>query len=149
MSTVDVEASWLRAWRGVGARESGTAVFQSLLARYNEPHRRYHTVQHLSECLASFQQVSHLAAHPAQVETALWFHDAVYDVKRSDNEERSAQWAETELKAGGAPAATAERVSLLVRVTKHTGVPATPDEQLLVDIDLGILGASEERLAEY
>src|SRR5215831_5090860 len=102
--TVDLAISWLRAWRGVGAAGDGKAVPQALLDSYNEPHRKYHTLQHLSECLAAFEQVSQLAPHPAAVEAGLWFHDAIYDVKRSDNEERSAQWAQKELRAAGASA---------------------------------------------
>jgi predicted metal-dependent HD superfamily phosphohydrolase len=70
-------------------------------------------------------------------------------VKASDNEERSAEWARTAVVAGGAAIAVAERIRALVMVTRHTGAPATPDEQLLVDIDLAILGASEQRFAEY
>jgi len=149
MSTVDFDVSWLRAWRGVGAAGDGRSVSQALLAKYNEPHRKYHTLQHLSECLAAFEQVSRLAPHPAAVEVALWFHDAIYDVKRSDNEERSAQWANTELRAAGASTEAAELVSSLVLATRHTAIPATLDEQVLVDIDLAILGASEQRFAEY
>lgn len=149
MNTVDLNTSWLRAWRGVRASGDGAAVFKSLLDRYSEPHRKYHTIQHLSECLAAFEQVSHLAPNPAEVEMAIWFHDAVYDVKRSDNEERSAQWAESELKAAGVPTEVAARVSSLVLVTKHTAVPVSLDEQVLVDIDLGILGAGEARFSEY
>ena len=125
------------------------ALFQSLIARYNEPHRKYHTVQHLSECLAAFEQVRQLVPHAAEVETALWFHDAVYDVKRSDNEEQSAQWAKAELEAAGSPPESVELVNSLVLATKHIAVPATLDEQVLVDIDLAILGASTQRFAEY
>lgn len=149
MNTVDLGASWLRAWRGIGATGDGNALFQTLLASYSEPHRKYHTIQHLSECLSAFEQARQLAPHPAEVETALWFHDAIYDVRRSDNEERSAQWAEAELEAAGVPTGTTGLVSSLVLVTKHTAVPITQDEQVLVDIDLGILGASEQRFAEY
>ena len=124
-------------------------MFNALVAGYAEPHRKYHTLQHLSECLAAFDQARHLAAHAAEVEMALWFHDAVYDVKRSDNEEQSARWAESALLAAGVPAPVAERVSLLVLATRHTAEPVLPDEQLLVDVDLGILGAGQARFAEY
>lgn len=149
MNSLDLYTSWLRAWRGVGAAGDGEALFDALLARYGEPHRQYHTVQHLSECLAAFDSARHLAAHPAEVEMALWFHDAVYDVQRSDNEAHSAQWAESALKAAGVGAPVAARVASLVLATRHTAEPATPDEQVLVDVDLGILGAGEVRFAEY
>ncbi len=45
------QQSWLRAWRGIGAVDDGAAVRDSLLAAYSEPHREYHTLQHLHECL--------------------------------------------------------------------------------------------------
>lgn len=147
--TRDLRASWLRAWRGVGAAGDGEPLHRALLERYGEPRRKYHTLQHLSECLAAFDAVATLPPHPAEVEAALWFHDAIYEVKRSDNEERSAQWARSALLAGGARAESAELVHGLVMVTKHTAMPATPDEQVLVDIDLGILGAPASRFAEY
>lgn len=149
MNAVDLEPSWLRAWQAVGASGNGLSVFRALLARYSETHRKYHTFQHLSECLTALQQARHLATHPAEVEMALWFHDAIYDVNRGNNEEQSAQWAEAELKAAGAPVEAAELVSSLVLVTKHVGIPVTPNEQLLVDVDLSILGANEQRFAEY
>lgn len=145
----DLEPSWRRAWQGVGAAGDGRATFNALLAKHSEVHRKYHTLQHLSECLAAFQQAINLAPHAAEVEMALWFHDAIYDVRRSDNEARSAQWAQTELSAGGARPESVGLVSSLIHATRHDGVPSTPDEQVLVDIDLSILGASEKRFAEY
>lgn len=68
--------SWSRAWPGLGASGDGVALRDPLLAAWSEPQRRYHTLRHLSECLALFEASSHLAAHPAEVEIALWFHDA-------------------------------------------------------------------------
>jgi predicted metal-dependent HD superfamily phosphohydrolase len=149
MKAVDITASWLRAWRGVGAESDGSDVLQSLLTRYNEPHRKYHTIQHLSECLAIFGRTSQLASHPAAVEMALWFHDAIYDVERSDNEELSAQWADAELGAAGVLTETVDLVTSLILATKHACAPVTLDEQVLVDIDLAILGANEQRFSEY
>ena len=141
-------ARWQRAWQALGAR-GGEALHAQLLARYAEPHRAYHTLQHLAECLALFEEMRHLARHPAEIEVALWFHDAIYDVHRHDNEAQSADWARRALLDAGASADAGERVAALVLATRHSVAPATPDEQLLVDIDLAILGAASVRFAEY
>ncbi len=152
------ERSWRRAWSaligpgaGTGGPDGpdGIALRDELLAGYAEPQRRYHTQQHLEECLALLEQVRDLAEHPEEVEMALWFHDAIYDVKGSGNEERSAEWAHRALTSAGAAAAAAERVRQLVLVTRHDGVPGNVDEQVLVDIDLAILGAERPRFDEY
>lgn len=142
-------ASWSRCWRDLGAEGSGDDVRASLLVAYAEPQRRYHTLQHLGECLALLEPARALADRPAEVEAGLWFHDAVYDVNGRDNEARSAAWAERALLAGGAPAAVCSRVRDLVMVTRHHAEPADADQQLLIDIDLSILGAPPARFAEY
>lgn len=144
-----LQASFDRAWRDIGAQSSGAVLCEALTAAYAEPQRKYHTLQHLSECLQSFDAVRHLAGKPAEVELALWFHDAVYQVKRGDNEEMSADWARRELNAAGVHQSVVDCVHQLVMVTRHDVLPSQPDEQLLVDIDLSILGAPEERFAQY
>ena len=145
----ELHHSWLRGWRGIGASTDGDDVYAALIARYSEPHRKYHTLQHLRECLDLFATVQNLSPHPAEIEVALWFHDAIYDVHRHDNEELSAEWARAVVSQSGASAEAATRIHSLIMVTKHTGVPALPEEQLLVDVDLSILGATKERFAEY
>lgn len=144
-----LEQSWVRAWKGVGAHGDGRSVRDELGARYAESHRKYHTTQHLHECLAVFNGICTLPPHSAEVEMALWFHDAIYDVNRHDNEAQSADWAYRALMEQHAPVASAELVRALVMVTRHAGLPATPDEQYLVDVDLSILGAVPARFAEY
>ena len=66
-----------------------------------------------------------------------------------DNEARSAHWASDALKAGGVDTARRQRVHDLIMATCHTALPASPDQALLVDIDLAILGAPAARFAEY
>jgi len=139
----------VRAWGGIGAAGDGAAVYDALVSAYREPQRGYHSLQHLRECLGLFEQARGLASRAGEVEIALWFHDAVYDVRRTDNEERSAEWSRVACTGDGVASTVVERVHSLVMVTKHTGVPACGDEQLLVDIDLAILGAPEQRFAEY
>ena len=141
--------SWQRAWSGIGAAGEGSELFAQLKAAYAEPQRHYHTLQHLGECLAAFDGVQSLAGHPHAVEMALWFHDAIYDVKGHENEQRSADWARDALLAAGVTSESAQHVHDLVMATRHTAVPQGRDEQLLVDIDLSILGAERARFDEY
>jgi len=124
-------------------------VLPALLACWAEPHRRYHTLQHLRECLELLAAHRALAERPGEVGVALWFHDAVYDTARHDNEAASADWARRVLRDAGAVADVTARVDALILATRHSQVPATPDERLLVDIDLAILGAAPARFHEY
>ena len=143
-------ASWQRLWGELGAQEVNGGLMNQLVAAYSEPQRHYHTLQHLRECLAHFDAASALARCPAEVELALWFHDAVYEPQRKDNEERSADWARASLLAGGCAADVAERVATLVLATKaHVAAPGDADAALLLDVDLAILGAAPARFAEY
>lgn len=116
------------------------SLYDALVARYSEPHRRYHTLTHLEECFAAFDEIADLAERPADVELALWFHDAIYDTRRTDNEQRSADWARS---------VCGDPVARLVMVTRHDAAPVTNDEKVLVDADLWILGAPEKRFDEY
>ena len=131
---------WRDLWERWGSRPAD-GLYEELIARYREPHRKYHTEQHLDECFAHFDAAPE---HPAEVELALWFHDAIYDTRRQDNEEKSAAWARRVC-----PAEAAERVHALVMATRHDAVPSGRDAELLVDIDLSILGAAPERFDEY
>lgn len=142
------ERSWLRAWQTLHATPP-QGLQQALLAAYAEPQRHYHTLQHLGECLAHFETVAYQARHPGDVEIALWFHDAVYDVKGKDNELRSARWAAQVLGNSGVDEAACRRVQALIMATCHESTPEDDEARLLVDIDLAILGAAPDRFAEY
>lgn len=140
---------WRRLWDTLGAREIPLGLFNQLVAAYSEPHRHYHTLQHLRECLAHLDAAASLARRPEEVEAALWFHDAVYDPARDDNEARSAAWARASVRAAGCGDAVAERVHALVLSTRGHAASEDADTALLLDIDLAILGAAPERFAEY
>ncbi len=142
------EHSWTRTWSGLGLQPDAN-LFEALMAAYAEPQRRYHSLQHLEECLGHFEQVRELAEHPEEVEIALWFHDAVYDIRGATNERQSADWAVRALMTGNASRSTQNRVEQLIMATRHDAAPGDSDERLLVDIDLSILGAAPKRFAEY
>jgi predicted metal-dependent HD superfamily phosphohydrolase len=142
-------ANWNAAWRALGVASADEALCIELQRRYGEPQRHYHTLQHLGECLTWFEREQALAERPGEVALALWFHDAIYDVHAHDNEARSAEWARSALLASGVQGEAAERVHALVMATRHDAVPEGRDAELLIDIDLSILGAERERFDEY
>ena len=119
------------------------ATGQALLTAYGEPHRHYHTAQHLDDCLLKLDAVAGLAKDAAEIEVALWFHDAIYNPLKGGNELASAKWAKRFLTEAGSAQARAESVYALVMATQHAVPAATDDAKLLVDIDLSILGADE------
>ncbi|MEU8636353.1 HD domain-containing protein [Amycolatopsis sp. NPDC048633] len=121
-----------------------------LEARYGEPHRRYHTLDHAA---AVARDSAWLAqdlggTDRAVVAVAAWTHDVVYDAKPGEDERASAAWAREAL--AGVPEPHIERVEDLVLTTiKHD---APPDDLLataLLDADLAILGAPKELYAVY
>ncbi len=141
--------SWQRGWSELGGAGTEPELFQLICSHYSASNRKYHTLQHLNECLDLLESVMNLATHPAEVEIALWFHDAVYDPASQDNEAQSAQWARAELIRAGVSSEKIDRIHSLIMATCHTALPQTIDERLLVDIDLAILAAPPERFAEY
>lgn len=147
MSSPANRERWEALWKQA-ALHAPPQTFDQLLAHHAEPQRHYHTLQHISECLREFDQVRALANAPQLVEVAIWFHDVIYDPRAHDNEERSAQFAVDCLQAAAAPSNDVARVRQLVLATKHH-VANSPDEALLLDIDLSILGQSPERFSEY
>ncbi|MGQ0696990.1 MAG: HD domain-containing protein [Panacagrimonas sp.] len=141
-------ARWKQPWAELGL-SARMELHADLRHRYSEPHRAYHTLHHIAECLQLLEQTRSLVPSPASVEIAIWFHDAIYDPRKTDNEVRSAEWAQRELRRAGASTDVQERIASMILVTAHAGAPQTPDEQLLADIDLAILGAGPKRFDEY
>lgn len=121
--------------------------FDRLSAAYSEERRRYHNLAHLSQCFKELDAARSIAHNPLEIEVALWYHDAVYDTKAKDNEEKSAGLADEFCKL--VMPDSVESVHELVLATKHTGTPKTIDEQLIVDIDLSIFGQPWEVFARY
>ncbi|UUN27613.1 hypothetical protein [Streptomyces sp. FIT100] len=121
-----------------------------LLARWSEPQRRYHTVDHLAAVLGHVDTLERYADAPDLVRLAAWFHDAVYLPERSTNEERSARLAEKALaEAGVAPKETNE-VARLVRLTKtHAAQDGDSNGMVLCDADLAILASSPDAYGAY
>lgn len=146
----------LRAWwaADAGTSAAAEAALDGLLARYREPHRRYHTVTHVHRVVADAAALASeaTAPDPGAVRLGAFFHDAVYDPHRGDNEARSADLAVRVLTHLGQPPARVAEVARLVRMTAghDTRDPTLdPAGAALLDADLAILGADPAVYAAY
>ena len=126
------EALWLRC---TSAATNASAAFKQLSQHYREPHRHYHTWDHIAHCLSQLDQIRHLPNCPDGLELSIWYHDVIYELSAKDNEQRSA-----ELFMSHSDKIMADdlrqQVYDLIMVTVHPSHPLTLDQCLMVDIDL-------------
>jgi predicted metal-dependent HD superfamily phosphohydrolase len=139
---------WQEVWRKFHV-EAPPSVFDELVRAYSAADRFYHNLTHIEDCLAVFTRTSSLAVHPEEVELAIWFHDAVYDTHRDDNEQKSADWAGEVVSQDGLNENVAARVSALILATRHPVDIGNADAQLLADVDLSIFGANADAFWRY
>jgi predicted metal-dependent HD superfamily phosphohydrolase len=136
-------------WNRLGALSDPAVVYALIAAAYGEPHRHYHTLEHIGRILALFHAVRGRVRAPDPAELALWLHDVVYDPRATDNEEKSAQFARQTLQAGAVSPEVAELTAGMILATKHAAPPEDPDACYVVDVDLSILGAPPEEFNRY
>ena len=137
-------ASSTDPWRDLG---------DSLIARWNEDHRRYHDERHLEDVLLA---LNHLGVRGERIEVetllAAWFHDAVYLGAADGSDERdSAGLAVASLGALNLGPGLTQRVGdLIVATTPGVDVgDAAPPLAHLLDADLSIFASSPSRYVEY
>lgn len=145
-----------RVWRDIAHRHgceaaSADTVLAELLRAHSEPHRHYHTLEHIAQLLQCLEEQGGASDRDA-VSLAILFHDVMYDSASRDNEEESAELAAQRLTALGFPPSLITKVDHYIRATRHS-LPARqhddPDLNLLLDLDLSILAAPPDRYAAY
>jgi predicted metal-dependent HD superfamily phosphohydrolase len=124
-------------------------AFEELIRAYASADRFYHNLIHVQDCLSIFDQTKYITVHPEEVELAIWFHDTVYDTRRNDNEQKSAEWAGSIIRQAGLEHAVAERVTRAILATRHNSEVTESDAQLMVDVDLSILGKDTDTFWRY
>lgn len=120
-----------------GARGLG----RELLERWSEPHRRYHTAEHLLDVLEALDLLfdeNDDAVTRLRVRLAAWFHDAVYDGRAGEDEEASAVLALSSLE--GCIDQPGEVGRLVLLTASHAPAEGDRAGELLSDADLSVLG---------
>jgi predicted metal-dependent HD superfamily phosphohydrolase len=129
-------------------------VRAELTRAYSAPDRHYHNMAHIETLLSLMREHLPSLTDPVAVEAAIWFHDAIYDTRRNDNEARSADLAVDRL-SGTASPEQSERIATMIRATADHALPSSFDERiaadcaLFLDMDLAILAGAAKEFAAY
>src|SRR5258707_3493080 len=123
------------------------AIRAELARAYTAPDRHYHSLTHIEALVSLAHQHQGALADPEAFEAAIWFHDAIYDTRRHDNEEKSADLAVARLAGMTVPDRIA-RIAAMIRATAGHRVPdfadadAAQDFALFLAMDLAIVGST-------
>lgn len=144
-----LEKRFVELWQRLGAQGDPLPVADYIFQMHAEAHRAYHNNNHRKMCHNELDLVRSQAEDPDSLQLAIDTHDLFYETQPKtpgeviDNEGKSAEYAvKTVTEDMGLSRDFADRVAGLILATNHTSSPMTPDEQLMVDIDLAIFGRS-------
>lgn len=126
-----------------GLADKADVIYRDLYRRYSESHRKYHDFSHIRHCIAQLDEIADQLQDPDAVELALWFHDAIYDVRAQDNEYQSAILFD-QLIGQYLPKERARKIYEHIMVTVHPSRPEDQDAKFVVDIDLSSFGVEWE-----
>lgn len=130
------------------------ATIDRLTALYTAPDRHYHSIRHIEDLLRLADAHGDLLHDRDAVAAAIWFHDAILDTRRKDNEERSASLAADWLGPTVAPDRLAAIEAMILATASHV-VPTDLDADVrgdvaaMLDMDLSILGAAPDAFDAY
>jgi predicted metal-dependent HD superfamily phosphohydrolase len=136
----------LRAWAVDPLLADRT--FEEVRERYAGSGRYYHTLDHVQSVLETVESLGSYARNLNTVKMATWLHDVVYDSRASDNEERSADFAEQLCEKLSIPEGRVV-ASLILKTKTHDAGDDDTDSQVLIEADLAILGARDSAYRAY
>ena len=139
------QSRFVELWnRAAGFKDpQSECIYNKLNTLYCEPHRFYHTGEHIDLCLRNMDSALDVLGQSDIVELAIWFHDVVYDTGSTDNEERSALWFQ-QFANGVLSEDIIDKVVNCINSTTHRNMPQSAESQFMVDVDLSGFGQDWE-----
>ena len=151
MKEKDIEFLKQGFWQLCGHSNSDLSnqFWMEIHSGYSEEGRHYHDLHHLHYLLKLWDELKEKFDDAEAVAIAIYYHDLIYDARRKDNEERSAEIAVERLQALGWKRERIERVEAHILATSSHESSEDSDRDLLLDLDLGILSEAWEVYSRY
>lgn len=116
---------------------------------YTDKKRHYHTLQHLDNLLSQLTEVKAELLDWETILFTLYYHDIIYNPLKSDNEDKSAEFAEKRMQQIAVPAETIKRCKAQILATKTHIKSTNSDTNYFTDADLSVLGQTWEVYTHY
>ncbi len=124
-----------------------TTNLTHLITAYSEKSRYYHNLEHITSMLSELEEVISDVSSPDTVLFSIYYHDIIYDPKRKDNEYQSACLCRKVLDATDFKESAVCFQQIIA--TKDHLLSTDSDTNILLDIDLSILGKEKRIYTEY
>jgi len=153
MSFINNTENTEEIWKALISKfsDSSTAKihWKELLHFYTNSNRHYHNLNHISYMLNLAEKFKDKISDFETLLFCIYYHDAIYNVKRKDNELKSAELADERLRSINYPEEKIKRCFDQIMATASHQTQIDNDTNYLLDFDLGVLGDSEDKYAEY
>lgn len=125
------------------------SYWKEIVEAYSSEQRHYHNLHHLHYVYSRLEECPQKPVDREALLFCLFYHDIVYNIRATDNEERSANIAVLRMEGVGAKKQSIELCKQHILATRTHEATGSPDSDLFCDADIAILGEVPERFAEY
>ncbi len=120
-----------------------------LATSYGRRNRYYHNLSHIDALVQLLEPLRKQITDYTTVLLAVFYHDAVYNTLRQDNEAKSAALAAAHLRQLNVPQSNADTCCNYILATRLHELHADNDCNLFMDADLAVLGAAPVVYEQY
>ena len=114
--------------------------WEEIVLHYSSKNRHYHNLNHLEYMMKLAHDYRAEIVDFDVILFSIFYHDIIYNSKRSDNELKSAQLADDRLAKLGVSNDQIRKCHRQILATKEHNNETESDTNFLVDFDLAILG---------
>jgi predicted metal-dependent HD superfamily phosphohydrolase len=124
-------------------------IFNTIVSFYTGANRYYHTISHIGNMIELANEYSDEIQNKKAFYFAIFYHDLIYDISRNDNEERSAEFASSDLQRLHIDNYILRDTTSFILATKCHDEHTSSDINMFIDMDLAILGSPKEQYEMY
>ncbi len=124
-------------------------LWTEIKTAYTQPSRHYHNLHHLVSLITELTTIKGELSDWRTIVLSVAYHDVVYKVAKTNNEEKSAHFAYERLTRLGWPATEKEKCRKQILATRGHHASNDTDTNYFTDADLSILGHDNHSYLEY